>query len=168
MIVLGLIFLAAAVVAAIELVVANDSAQVTVHMWRWSWTVDPFWLAVAGAVILAVGVLGVLMLRAGGKRGRRLRRERRELRAENRRLAKRAEQVQPAQAPLVGGKSRDDQTSAGTPTGAPTAKPSPAGAPTATAVPPGAPTATPTRPAAYPPPDAPRAEAPADGRHQER
>ena len=105
MIILGLIFLAAAVVAAVELVVANDNAQVAVHMWRWTWTVDAFWLAVAGAAILVVGVLGLVCLRAGGKRGRRLRRERRELRAENRQLAKQAENAEaaaPAQEPLTG------------------------------------------------------------------
>ncbi len=155
MIVLGLIFLAVAVVAAIELVVANDNAQVTVHMWRWSWTVDPFWLAVVGAAILVVALLGLWMLRAGGKRGRRLRRERRELRAENRRLAKRAEKVQPAQAPLTGDAPRTDQPSAGQPTGV-----APAGAPApATA-----------RPAAYPPAGQTqtqtRADAPVDGRHE--
>lgn len=152
MIILGLIFLAVAVVAAIELVIANDDAQVTVHMWRWSWTVDPFWLAVVGAAILAVALVGLWMLRAGGKRGRRLRRERRELRAENRRLAKRVEKVQPAQAPLTGSTPRADQPS-NQPSGV-----APAGAPAPAAA----------RPAAYPPADQTRAETPVEGRHGER
>jgi uncharacterized integral membrane protein len=148
MIVLGLIFLAVAVVAAIELVIANDDAQVTVHMWRWSWTVDPYWLAVAGAAILVVGVLGLWMLRAGGKRGRRLRRERRELRAENRQLAKRVEKVEPAQPPTRGA-ARADQPAGVAPAGAP----APAAA----------------RPAAYPPAtqSQTRADAPVEGRHVE-
>ncbi|PZS33699.1 MAG: hypothetical protein DLM58_07185 [Pseudonocardiales bacterium] len=76
--------------AAVELIVANDNAQITVHMWRWSWTVDAFWLAVAGAAILAAALLGLLMLKAGSGRERRLRRERRQLARENRELAKRA------------------------------------------------------------------------------
>ncbi|MDQ2748924.1 MAG: hypothetical protein M3Y44_05290 [Actinomycetota bacterium] len=91
MIILGLLLLAAAIVAAVELIVANDGAPITVHMWRWSWTVDAFWLAVTGAAILAAALLGLLMLRAGSKRQRRLRRERRQLANENRQLAKRAE-----------------------------------------------------------------------------
>jgi uncharacterized integral membrane protein len=149
MIVLGLIFLAVAVVAAIELVIANDNAQVTVHMWRWSWTVDPFWLAVAGAAILVAGVLGLWMLRAGGKRGRRLRQERRELRAENRQLAKRVEKAEPAQPPTRGA-ARADQPAGVAPAGAPV----PAAA----------------RPAAYPPATETqtRADAPVEGRHVER
>jgi uncharacterized integral membrane protein len=91
MIIVGLLLLAAAAVAAVELIVANDQAQVTVHMWRWSWTVEPFWLAVAGAAILVTALLGLFMLKAGSRRERRLRRERRELAKENRQLAKRAE-----------------------------------------------------------------------------
>jgi hypothetical protein len=91
MIILGLLLLAAAAVAAVELIVANDNAQLTVHMWRWSWTVDAFWLAVAGAAILAAALLGLFLLKAGGKRERRMRRERRQLAKENRQLAERAE-----------------------------------------------------------------------------
>ncbi|MEP7019489.1 MAG: hypothetical protein ABI808_02475 [Pseudonocardiales bacterium] len=98
MIILGLLLLAVAAVTAVELIVANDNAQITVHMWRWSWTVDAFWLAVAGAAILAVALLGLLMLKAGSGRERRLRRERRQLARENRELAKRAEVAEAAPA----------------------------------------------------------------------
>jgi hypothetical protein len=91
MIIVGLLLLAAAAVAAVELIVANDQAQITVHMWRWSWTVDAFWLAVAGAAIVVAALLGLYMLKAGGKRERRMRRERRQLAKENRQLAERAE-----------------------------------------------------------------------------
>jgi hypothetical protein len=72
-----------------------------VNMWRWSWTVDAFWLAVAGAAILAAALLGLLMLKAGGKRARRLRRERRHLARENRQLTRRAEMTQPTDAEPV-------------------------------------------------------------------
>jgi hypothetical protein len=102
MIIVGLLLLAAAVVAAVELVVANDDAQITVHMWRWSWTVDAFWLAVAGAAILVAALLGLFMLKAGSRRQRRLRRERRELAKENRQLAKRAEVAEATDAEPVG------------------------------------------------------------------
>jgi len=98
MIIMGLFLLAAAAVVAVELVVANDDAQITVNMWRWSWTADSSWLAVAGAAILAAALLGLLMLKAGGKRERRLRRERRQLARENRQLAQRAEMAQPTDA----------------------------------------------------------------------
>lgn len=91
MIILGLLLLAVALVAAVELIVANDDAKIAVDMWRWSWTVDAFWLAVAGAAILAVALLGLWMLKAGSRRERRLRRERRELAKENRQLSERAE-----------------------------------------------------------------------------
>ena len=90
MIILGVLLLAAAAVAAIELILANHS-QFTLHMWRWTWHFDAFWLAVGGAAILAVALLGLSMLKVSGGRARRLRRERRDLTSENRRLAERAE-----------------------------------------------------------------------------
>jgi uncharacterized integral membrane protein len=96
MIIVGLLLLAVAAVAAVELIVANDDAPISVHMWRWSWTVDAFWLAVAGAAILAAALLGLLILKAGSKRQRRLRRERRQLARENRQLAERAEVAEAA------------------------------------------------------------------------
>jgi membrane protein implicated in regulation of membrane protease activity len=102
MIILGLLLLAAAATAAVELIVANDDAQITVDMWRWSWTVDAFWLAVAGAAILVVALLGLFMLKAGSRRARRLRRERRELARENRQLAERAEVAEATDAEAVG------------------------------------------------------------------
>src|SRR5258708_16486660 len=86
MVILGLILLAAAVVATVELILAND-ATVAVRMWHGTWHVHLYWLAVAGAVILVVGLLGLALVRAGALRARRLRRERRELASENERLA---------------------------------------------------------------------------------
>jgi len=90
MMILGLILLAAAVVLAIELIIAND-ATMTMHLWGWSWQMDAFWLAVGGAIILAVGLIGLALMQGGARRSRRLRRERRDLAEENRRLAARSE-----------------------------------------------------------------------------
>lgn len=86
MVLLGLILLAAAVVAAVELILANRSS-VSVSMWDWHWQMDKFWLAVVGAGILLAAVIGLGLMRSGFARSWRLRRERRELAAENRRLA---------------------------------------------------------------------------------
>jgi hypothetical protein len=109
MIILGLLLVAAAAVVTVEMVVANDGL-ISVHMWRWTWDVEAFWLVVAGAGILAAALLGLALLRAGGRRSRRLRRERRELAAEsrdlaeeNRRLAERADAAGPGRgAPMRG------------------------------------------------------------------
>jgi len=89
MIILGLLFLAVAAVAAVELVLANQ-ISIPFHMWRWHWQIDAFWLVVAGAAVIVVALMGLAMLKGAGGRARRLRRERRELAAENRRLAERA------------------------------------------------------------------------------
>jgi membrane protein implicated in regulation of membrane protease activity len=160
MIILGLILLAAAVVAAVELVIANDDAQVAVHMWKWTWTVDAFWLAVAGAVILAVALLALMFLRAGSKRGRRLRRERRELRAENRRLAKRVDRGEPVQEPATDDSAGPAESDGGVADGNQPAGPgyAPGYAPT---------DQTRATSTAYPPAGGVR-EAPAEGRHLER
>ncbi len=85
MVLLGLILLAGAVVVAVELILANR-AEISVTMWNQTWHLDKFWLAVAGAAILLVGLLGLALMRAGAARSWRIRRERRELAAENRRL----------------------------------------------------------------------------------
>ena len=90
MMILGLILLAAAVVLGVEVIIAND-ATMTMHLWGWSWQMDAFWLAVGGAIILAVGLIGLALMQGGARRSRRLRRERRDLAAENRRLAARSE-----------------------------------------------------------------------------
>ena len=89
MFVLGLIVLAAAVVAGVELVLANHGTY-TLHMWNWTWHFDAFWLAVMGAVIVTAAWIGLGAMRAGFVHTRRLSRERRELAAENAALAKRA------------------------------------------------------------------------------
>lgn len=96
MLVLGLLFLAAAAVAAVELIIANDTAQVTFHMWSWTWHFDAFWLAVIGAAIITVAWLGLAMMRMGSTHALRLRRERRELAKENAVLAQRARSARTA------------------------------------------------------------------------
>jgi|GEM_PF-1811060 len=110
MIILGILLLAAAVVAAVELILANDGPTISVHLWRWTRHLEPFWLAVAGAAIVVVALLGLSMLRAGGGRARRLRRERRELSKENRQLAKRAQVAESTSAAQAG--EHDGRTAA--------------------------------------------------------
>jgi hypothetical protein len=56
-------------------------------MWGWSWHVDLYWLAVCGAIIMLVGVIGLGLMQAAMARTRRLHREHRELALENERLA---------------------------------------------------------------------------------
>jgi hypothetical protein len=89
MFVLGLLILAAAAVAAVELIVANR-APINLHMWNWTWHLDAFWLAVAGAVIITAAWLALGMMRLGFGHSRKIRRERKQLAAENRALAERA------------------------------------------------------------------------------
>lgn len=88
MVVIGLILLAAAVTAAVVLVVQND-AIVSLHVFNRSWNVHEYWLAVAGLAVMAAAVLGLGLIRRGMARARRLRREHRQLAAENRSLAER-------------------------------------------------------------------------------
>ena len=89
MFVLGLLVLAAAAVAGVELVLANHGTY-TLHMWNWTWHFDAFWLAVMGAAIITAAWIGLGAMRAGFTHTRRIARERRELAAENAALAKRA------------------------------------------------------------------------------
>lgn len=94
-ILIGLLLLAAAAVAGIELVLANRDT-VTVRMWNASWNVEAFWLAAAGAALLLVALIGLAALRLGAARRRRLRRRQRELAEENRVLAERARRAEVA------------------------------------------------------------------------
>ena len=88
MFVLGLLFLAAAAVAAVELVIANDTT-VTFSMWNQDWRIESYWVAAIGAAIMLAAVLGLWMLRVSAARQRRIRRERKELAKENRMLTER-------------------------------------------------------------------------------
>ena len=94
MFVLGLLILAAAVVFAIEFVIANDSSM-TFKLWNQSWTMDAFWLGVMGAGFLLAIVVAVMLMRGSLARSWRLRSERKELAAENERLAARAKHAAP-------------------------------------------------------------------------
>ena len=95
MVILGLVLLAAAAVAAVELILANDTT-IAVRMWHGTWHVHMYWAAVAGAIILTAALLGLALIRSGALRTRRLRRERRELAMENERLAAERIARQPA------------------------------------------------------------------------
>lgn len=115
MIILGLLLVAAAAVFAVELIMANDG-QIAVHMWRWTWNVEAFALAVTGAALIVACLLGLILLQAGGRRARRRRRERRALAAEsrdlaeeNRRLTERADAVEPKRSAPVAGYQRPAQ-----------------------------------------------------------
>lgn len=92
MVLIGLLLIAAAVAAAIILVVQNDT-PITVHVFDADYSVDAYWLAIAGLAIMAVLALGLVTLRAGAAHRIRRRRERRELVRENRLLSERAAAV---------------------------------------------------------------------------
>lgn len=88
MLVLGLLILAAAVVAGVELVLANRE-NIGFRMWDWHWTFSAYWLAVIGAAVLLAAVIAFALMRASWARQRRIRRERAMLAAQNRELAER-------------------------------------------------------------------------------
>lgn len=88
MFVLGLLLLAAACVAAVELIIANH-AQISFTMWNQHWHIAGYWLAVMGAAIVVAGLMGLWLMSGAAARHRRIRRERKELAAENKRLAER-------------------------------------------------------------------------------
>ena len=80
---IGFILVGLAVAAAIILVVQN-AGDVKVHALGWHWEIPGYWLAIAGLVIMAVFILGLLVWRVGAARGRRIRREHRQLTRERR------------------------------------------------------------------------------------
>lgn len=86
MVILGLILVAAAVVAIVEGILANTGV-VTVHMWGWTWHFELFWAMVCGIGIAVAALLGLWLITAGTTRGYRVRRDRRMLARENERLA---------------------------------------------------------------------------------
>ncbi|TAM85021.1 MAG: LapA family protein [Jatrophihabitans sp.] len=96
MLVLGLLLLAAAVVAAAEGILAN-TAPVTVHMWGWTWHFELFWAAVCGAGIIVLALIGLGLARHSTVRSLRMRRDHRALLRENERLAGDAESRKVAQ-----------------------------------------------------------------------
>lgn len=116
MVLLGLLLLAAAVVVAIEFILANRG-PVTIKLWGWSWhNQDAYWLAVSGAIILVAAVIGLALMKAGGARQWRLRRERRDLAKENKRLNARSGRTdQPEQVTHERGSSTPQRTAAAEP-----------------------------------------------------
>jgi hypothetical protein len=89
MIIVGFLLFAAAVVFAAAVIVQNP-ATVTVHVFNQYRDVDMRWLFVAGLAVLAIGLLGLGMMRLVVARVERLRDERWVLAVENKRLAQRA------------------------------------------------------------------------------
>ena len=86
MVVLGFIVLALAVAAVCVLIGAN-TGEVDVSALGGTWTVQLYWLVIAGVVLTAAAMLGILLIVLGGARARRQRARRRDLERENRRLA---------------------------------------------------------------------------------
>lgn len=86
MVVLGFIVLALAVAAVCVLIGAN-TGEVDVSALGGTWTVQLYWLVIAGVVLTAAAMLGILLIVLGGARARRQRTRRRDLERENRRLA---------------------------------------------------------------------------------
>lgn len=89
MIIVGFVIFAAAAVLAVVLIVQNP-ATVTVHIFNRYEDVEMRWLFVAGLALTAIALLGLGMMRLVVARVQRLRGERWALAVENRRLARRA------------------------------------------------------------------------------
>ena len=71
MIVLGLLLFLAAAIVGVALISQNTS-DITIHAFKWSWTMHPYWLVVAGLAIATVAILGVVMMVIGAGHRRRL------------------------------------------------------------------------------------------------
>ena len=104
MVVLGLILVLAAAAAGVVLIVENSGRDhmVTISAFGGAWRADAFWLAVIGAVILVVAVLGLSLIRGGSRRSLRRRQERRQLERENAALADRVRHTEPVAEPVNG------------------------------------------------------------------
>ncbi|MHA3703322.1 hypothetical protein ACXR2U_14175 [Jatrophihabitans sp. YIM 134969] len=102
MVVLGLVLLLAAAVAGVVVVYENSGGDhtTTFAAFGGEWNVDVYWVAVIGAVIAIVALLGIALIRSGSRRGIRRRQERKELERENALLAERARRT--------GSEERDD------------------------------------------------------------
>jgi hypothetical protein len=72
MVVIGFVLVIAAAVAAVILIVQNAGA-IDVHALGQTWSVNAYWLVVAGLVAMAVAGLGVAMVRQAGVRTYRAR-----------------------------------------------------------------------------------------------
>lgn len=86
MVVLGFIVLALAVASVCVLIGAN-TGEIDVSALGGTWTVQIYWLVIAGVVLTAAAMLGILLIVLGGARARRQRTRQRDLERENRRLA---------------------------------------------------------------------------------
>ena len=71
MIVLGLLLFLAAAIVGVALISQNTD-DITIHAFKWSWTMHPYWLVVAGLAIATVAILGVVMMVIGAGHRRRL------------------------------------------------------------------------------------------------
>jgi hypothetical protein len=74
MVVIGFVLIIAAVAAAVILITQN-AGTLDVHALGQTWSVNAYWLVVAGLVAMAVAVLGLAMVRQAGVRTYRARRQ---------------------------------------------------------------------------------------------
>lgn len=86
MIVLGLILVVAAVAVAV-LLIAQSTMFITISTLGSHLTMHAYWLVVAGIVLTAAVLLGLMLIRGATARSVRMRRERRALAHENEMLA---------------------------------------------------------------------------------
>jgi len=110
MIILGLIFVAAAAVVAVTLIVQNRSPMVDVRGFGQVWHVHEYWLLITGLIVLAVALLGFVMMSGGIAARRHARAERRALRIENERLLEAAPASTTAPAAPPYRQAEDDST----------------------------------------------------------
>jgi uncharacterized integral membrane protein len=71
MIVIGLLFFLGAAIVGVALISQNTD-DITIHAFKWSWTMHPYYLVVAGLAIATVAILGVVMMVIGAGHRRRL------------------------------------------------------------------------------------------------
>lgn len=105
MVILGLLLLVGAVVLSLAVISSNTGA---VETDLWGLTISNTSQALVfatGMITAAVGLLGVMMLLGGARRGRRLRRDRRALAREHRRLTRAEESRAAATEPAGEGPS---------------------------------------------------------------
>lgn len=100
MVVLGFIVLALAVASVCVLIGAN-TGKVDVSALGGTWTVEMYWLVIAGVVLTAAAMLGILLIVLGGARARRQRTRQRDLERENRRLSSQVGEPPAQSAPIT-------------------------------------------------------------------
>jgi uncharacterized integral membrane protein len=71
MIVMGLLFFLAAAIVGVALIAQNTN-DITIHAFKWSWSMPVYWMVVAGLALAVVAILGIVMMAIGSAHRRRL------------------------------------------------------------------------------------------------